>query len=86
MTDNVIEFPDKQELNVVVNFDDDKIDEAFYSICVAMRGLALAGDVEWETCVEACIMAAAFAAREADWPAERLEALFKSITVQPAEG
>jgi len=85
MSDNVIDFPEIKELNVVVDFENDKVDEAFYSICVAMRGLALAGDVSWSHCVDACVMAAAFAAREDDWPAEQLEALFRSIRVQPPE-
>jgi hypothetical protein len=84
MTDNVIQFPDVKTYAARVTDEADEVDEVFYSLCVTMRGLALDGSVEWQHCVEACVLAAAFAAKEGGWPAEQLQALFESVKVAPA--
>lgn len=89
MSDNVIEFPDKQELHVEVTFDDDDydaVDDIFYGLMIMLRGMTAEDEVSYGECVDACIMAAAWSAKQAGYSADDLMAVFQSVKVDDADG
>ena len=86
MSDNVIEFPDKQELHVEVTFDDhDAVDDIFYGLMIRLRGMTVDEEVTYGECVDACIMAAAWSAKQAGYSADDLMAVFQSVKVDDAD-
>ena len=89
MSDNIIEFPDKQELHVEVTFDDDDydaVDDIFYGLMIMLRGMTADDEVTYGECVDACIMAAAWSAKQAGYSADDLMAVFQSVKVDDADG
>ena len=88
MSDNVIEFPDKQDLHVEVTFDDDDydaVDDIFYGLIIMLRGMTADDEVSYGECVDACIMAAAWSAKQAGYSADDLMAVFASVKVDDAD-
>lgn len=88
MSDNVIEFPAKQELHVEVTFDEpepDAVDDIFYGLMIMLRGMTADDEVSYGECVDACIMAAAWSAKQAGYSADDLMAVFASIKVDDAD-
>ena len=82
MTDNIIQFPDKPDLHVEGNFDErDAVDDIFFGLMIMLRGMTADDDVTYGECVDACIMAAAWSAKQAGYKAEDLMAVFQSIKV-----
>ena len=88
MSDNVIEFPDRQELHVEVTFDDDDydaVDDIFYGLMIMLRGMTVENEVTYGECVDACIMAAAWSAKQAGYSADDLMAVFQSVKVDDTD-
>ena len=90
MSDNIIEFPDKQDLHVEVTFDEpdepDVVDDIFYGLIIMLRGMTCEDEVSYAECVDACIMAAAWSAKQAGYSADDLLAVFASVKVDDADG
>ncbi len=88
MSNNIIEFPDKQDLHVEVTFDDDDydaVDDIFYGLIIMLRGMTADDEVSYGECVDACIMAAAWSAKQAGYSADDLMAVFASVKVDDAD-
>ena len=88
MSDNIIEFPDKQELHVEVTFDDadyDAVDDIFYGLIIMLRGMTADDEVSYGDCVDGCIMAAAWSAKQAGYSADDLMAVFQSVKVNDTD-
>ena len=87
MSDNVIEFPEKQDLKIEVTFDEpDVVDDIFYGLMIMLRGMTAEDEVTYSECVDACIMAAAWSAKQAGYSADDLMAVFQSVKVDDADG
>ena len=84
MTDNIIEFPSQaDDLHVEVEFDDDVISDVFFALQIMIKGMTAGEHARFEDCVDACIMAASWSAKQAGYSAAELTEVFQSIRVEP---
>jgi hypothetical protein len=87
MTDNIIEFPSQaDDLHIEVEFDDDDVvNDVFFALQIMLRGMTAGEHARFEDCVDACIMAASWSAKEAGYTAAELTEVFQSIKVEPLD-
>ena len=80
---NVIDFPDKGEMNITVDLDEaaDNIDFVANQMSVVMSGLDVMTDISWREMFQGCMIAAIFAAQNADMEPDEVTAVFQSVRI-----
>lgn len=83
MSDNIIDFPNK-ELHIEFtpeDFEGEVEDIAVFVQCL-LNGLYVTGDMDWEAGVHACFMAASHCAINAGYTAEEFNRVAASVRVE----
>ena len=80
---NVIDFPDKGEMNITVDLNEttDSIDFVANQLSVVMAGLDVMTDITWREMFQGCMIAAVFAAQHADMEPDEVTAVFQSVRI-----
>lgn len=84
---NVIDFPDKGEMNITVDLDEaaDNIDFVANQLSVAMAGVDVMTDISWREMFQGCMIAAIFAAQNADMEPDEVTAVFQSVRIEDGD-
>ena len=84
---NVIDFPDKGEMNITVDLDEaaDNIDFVANQMSVVMSGLDVMTDISWREMFQGCMIAAIFAAQHADMEPDEVTAVFQSVRIEDGD-
>lgn len=84
---NVIDFPAKGEMSITVDLDEsaDNIDFVANQMSVVMSGLDVMTDITWKQMFQGCMVAAIFAAQNADMEPDDVTAIFQSVRIQDGD-
>ena len=79
---NVIDFPDRGEIEIQFNPDGvDRVDRIAHQLCVTMAGLDAMTDATWEEVFRGALVATIFAGQAAGFEPSDVEEAFHSMRI-----